>query len=125
MRLFDKLYENIIAESSIAAISTGFYQCINAENLGRILNVLHRYPGTRVLDGGLIELFYDTSGSNLDAIKLLASLFEYGYIRKYTYGDSKHHKVFRTTLLTKQQLIERIPGLELKDYTTRNNKTLK
>ena len=122
MQIFNKLCEGIFLESRIATISTGFYQCINAENLGSILNVLNRYSGTRTLDGGVIELFYNDSGDNLDAVKLIASLFEYGYIRKYPYGDNRYNKVYRTILLSKAQLTTRIPGLELKDYTSRSQR---
>jgi hypothetical protein len=122
MQNFNNLCESVFLESRIATISTGFYQCINAENLGSILNVLNRYTGTRTLDGGVIELFYNDSGDNLDSIKLLASLFEYGYIRKYPYGDNKYSKVYRTLLLSKAQLAARIPGLELKDYTSRTQR---
>lgn len=122
MNQFKTLCKNIIFESEIATISPGFYLCTNAENLGLILNVLHRHHGTRVLDGGLIELYYGSTGDNLEAIKLIASLFEYGYLKKYTYGDNKHHKLYRTTLLSREQLSERIPGLELKDYTSRTQR---
>lgn len=119
MNSFNNVYKSILHESRISTISTGFYQCTNAENLGHILNVLNRYHGTRTLDGGVIELFYGVTGDNLDAVKILASLLEYGYVRKYSYGDTKHYKTYRTLILSKEQLAKRIPGLEVQDYTTR------
>lgn len=119
MSNYNTIYKQILSESRIATITTGFYQCINAENLGHILNVLNCCYGTRTIDGGVIELFYSPIGENLQAVKLIASLFEHGFLRKYPYGDTKHFKTYKTLIFTKDQLLNKIPGLQLKDYTQR------
>jgi len=120
MNKFSTLCNNILHESLVRSISTGYYLCTNAENLGLILNVVNRYHGTRTLDGGLIELFYNVAGENIDAVKLIGSLFEYGYLKKHEYGSPIGHKAFRTSIYSQQQLNKIIPGLQHKSYSERH-----
>ena len=102
---FNSLCNTILKESLLRDIASGYYLCNNAIHTGVVINALQRYTGILVQDGGLIEL---TGGADRQLVQLIASLFEYDYIRKYTSLQHKNPTVYKTSILSKQQLLHTI-----------------
>ena len=87
-------------ESVQRSISSGYFICANAEHLGILLNVLSKYHGLLVVDGGLLEL---TTNASKELVQLMATLFERGIIVKYTNYKHQNTINYKTTLLSTQQ----------------------